>query len=378
VVVTRQILLDGPMVFLCTISLYLLARYAVTQQAGWLYAAGASMGLTAMTKETSLVLLGAIYAFMALTPQLKVTPRRLAGSIGALAAVFVLFPLSLKLAGASETGGNYLAWQLFRRPNHDFGFYISEVPKAMGFLVVLAVIVGLVRLRKSATWRETLLLAWIAVPAVFFQLWPVKGFQYLLPIAPAVAVLAGYVLARWLSATPKPGHRTIWTDRRVAIGAIAVISASLLIASVGRIEAAGTTFLAGSGGVPGGREAGSWIEQHVPKGAQMLTVGPSMANILEFYGHRQAYGLSVSPNPLNRNPSYKPIVNPDQAIRANDLQYLVWDAYSASRSKFFSAALQRYADRYHGRVVHTETVDVKSADGKTVKKPVIKIIEVRP
>ena len=165
----------------------------------------------------------------------------------------------------------------------------------------------------------------------------------------------------------------------MAIGATALICLTLLVSTLGRIDPAGSsTFLAGSGGVPGGREAGRWIEGHVPKGAQLLAVGPSMANILQFYGHRKAYGLSVSPNPLNRNPSYQPISNPDQAIRANDLQYLVWDAYSASRSKFFSKSLMRYADRYHGRVVHTETVTVESADGHSVKKPVIRIIEVRP
>jgi hypothetical protein len=377
VVVTRQILLDGPMVLFATLSLYLLARFAVTQQPTWLYAFGAAMGLTAMSKETSLVLLGAVYAFLALTPQMRVAPRKLLGSLAALGGVLILFPLSLKLAGAAETG-NYLAWQLFRRPNHDFMFYLTEVPKAIGFGVVAAAIAGLWMLRKKGTWRETLLVAWIAVPSVFFQLWPVKGFQYLLPIAPAVAVLAGRALGRWLEARPS-GPRTLWTDRRVAIGATALICVMLLVSTLGRIDPAGSsTFLAGSGGVPGGREAGEWIEGHVPKGAQMLAVGPSMANILQFYGHRKAYGLSVSPNPLNRNPSYKPISNPDRAIRSNDLQYLVWDAYSASRSKFFSKALLRYADRYHGRVVHTETVMVDSADGRSVVKDVIRIYEVRP
>ena len=378
VVVTRQILLDGPMVLFATLSLYLLARFAVSQQPTWLYAFGASMGLTAMSKETSLVLLGAVYAFLALTPQLRVAPRKLLGSLAALGGVLILFPLSLKLAGAAETGGNYLAWQLFRRPNHDFLFYLSEVPKAIGFGVVAAAIAGLWLLRKKGSWRETLLVAWIAVPAVFFQLWPVKGFQYLLPIAPAVAVLAGRAMARWLAARPS-GPRRLWTDRRVAIAATGLICAMLLVSTLGRIDPAGSsTFLAGSGGVPGGREAGEWIEGHVPKGAQMLAVGPSMANILQFYGHRKAYGLSVSPNPLNRNPSYQPISNPDEAIRSNDLQYLVWDAYSASRSKFFSKSLMRYADRYHGRVVHTETVTVETAGGASVQKPVIKIIEVRP
>ncbi len=378
VVVTRQILLDGPMVLFATLSLYLLARFAVTQQPAWMYAFGAAMGLTAMSKETSLVLLGAVYAFLALTPQMRVAPRVLLKSIAALVGVLLLFPLSLKLAGATETGGNYLAWQLFRRPNHDFTFYMAEVPKAIGLGVVIAAIAGLWLLRKRNSWRETLLIAWIAVPVVFFQLWPVKGFQYLLPIAPAVAVLAGRALAHWGAGRDR-SVRTLLTDRRVAIAATALISVSLLVATMGRIDPAGSaTFLAGSGGVPGGREAGQWIEGNVPEGAQLLAVGPSMANILQFYGHRKAYGLSVSPNPLNRNPSYQPISNPDQAIRSNDLQYLVWDSYSASRSKFFSRSLLRYADRYHGRVVYTGTVTVKSADGRSVRQPVIRIYEVRP
>lgn len=110
----------------------------------------------------------------------------------------------------------------------------------------------------------------------------------------------------------------------------------------------------------------------------MLALGPSMANIIQFYGHRKVYGLSVSLNPLHRNPIYEPVRNPDLKIRRNELQYLVWDSYSAARSDFFAQRLLRYAERYHGRVVHTESVEVRSDDGAVVEKPVIVIYEVRP
>src|SRR3989304_3639835 len=40
VVVTRQVLLDGPMVLFATISLYLLARFARSEQPVWLYLSG--------------------------------------------------------------------------------------------------------------------------------------------------------------------------------------------------------------------------------------------------------------------------------------------------------------------------------------------------
>ena len=78
------------------------------------------------------------------------------------------------------------------------------------------------------------------------------------------------------------------------------------------------------------------------------TVRPGLAAIGKTC---EAYGLSVSPNPLTRNPSYEPIVNPDRAMRTNELQYIVWDSYSAARSRFFSDKVLRYAERYHGRVV---------------------------
>jgi hypothetical protein len=98
-----------------------------------------------------------------------------------------------------------------------------------------------------------------------------------------------------------------------------------------------------------------------------------MANIVQFYGHRRAWGLSVGPNPLRRNPAYDPLPNPDLAIRNNAVQYLVWDAFSAARTPFFTAKLLKYSKRYHGRVLHTESVT--TADG--VRKPLIVLYGVR-
>jgi hypothetical protein len=136
--------------------------------------------------------------------------------------------------------------------------------------------------------------------------------------------------------------------------------------------------LAGSGGVPGGREAGGWIEANLPEGSRLMTVGPSMANLVRFYGHRTAFALSVSPNPLSRNPSYEPVDNPDRELRNGDLHYVVWDAFSAARAPFFGERLMRYVHKYKGVAVHTETIDVPGPDGRTSPKPVIIVYEVRP
>jgi 4-amino-4-deoxy-L-arabinose transferase-like glycosyltransferase len=379
VIISRQMLLDGPMTFCTTLTLYALARFAKTQKGAWLCATGVGLGLTFLTKETGMILAGAVFAFLALSPEIRVRIRDLALALACMVLLIATFPVSLALAGGAKTAQSYLIWQLFRRPNHDWDFYLTNVPVVMGLLLILVAALGLWMLRRERTWREKLLLAWIVVPVVFFQLWPTKGFQYLLPIAPAIAVLAARTLSSLTIRRFNPLRRWRFGLRWAQAIAVIVLALTLLLPSWNAAQASSDqVYMAGTGGIPGGRESGLWIRDNVPQGARMITIGPSMANVLQFYGHRKAYALSVSPNPLRRNPSYDPVVNPDLQIRTSQIQYLVWDSFSATRSPFFAQSLQKYIDRYQGRVIHTETVPAPMASGGTAQTPVIVIYEVHP
>ena len=409
VIVTRQIILDGPMTFCATLSLYLLARFATSHRPEWLYAAGAAVGLTFLTKETGIIIVGGVYAFLALSSEIRLRLRDLALSLGCMGVVMAAFPLAVNLAGGAKSAQNYFIWQLFRRPNHEWSFYPTTVTMAIGPLIILLALAGLWWLRREGTWREKLLLAWIMVPVGFFQLWPTKGYQYLLPIAPAVAILAARALAQWepewppqlgrwrplvpglgrlrlAGAGPRHWHLVVpglerWSGvvpiaRLVVVGVVAL---TLLVPSWTHVQKVNTTtFLAGTGGVPGGREAGEWIKANVPEGANLLTIGPSMANVLQFYGHRKAYGLAVSPNPLRRNPSYEPVINPDLQFSSGELQYVVWDAFSAARSPAFARKLDDYRKRFNGREVHKQVVTTTTPEGITINEDIIRIYEVHP
>lgn len=377
VIVTRQFLLDGPLTLLTTLALYCLARFGHANRHAWLYAAGAVLGLSILTKETAIVFLAATYAFLALAPEIEVRLRHLAIAMLALGAVVACFPLSLALAGGggASTAQQYFVWQLLRRPNHELLFYPTVVPPALGIVLVGLAILAVWTYRGAFDWRSRLLLAWALVPIVFFELWPTKGFQYLLPVAPVVAIVAARLLVDWSPRTV-PG----WLDRiprplRLARAlAIALVVGSLVIpsASVVLSEQTGPV-LAGGGGVPGGRAAGQWIDLNLPSTARLITIGPSMGNILQFYGHRPARALSVSPNPLKRNPSYEPILNPDLSLRTGDFQYLVWDAYSAARTTHFAGRLLDLVRRYDGRLVHTVS---RSSGPSGPPAPVIEIYEI--
>jgi hypothetical protein len=136
-------------------------------------------------------------------------------------------------------------------------------------------------------------------------------------------------------------------------------------------------FLAGTGGLPGGREAGRWIEANLPADAQLLAIGPSIANVLEFYGQRHVSALSVSSHPSNHNPAYIPVPNPDLAVRQGRFQYLVWDSYTANRTPNFNAKIIDLVRRYHGVAAFTSTVEVRAKTGTAVDTPVIIIYRVR-
>jgi len=339
------------------------------------------MGLTVLSKETSIILVAGIYAFLALTPELRVRLKDLVISLACMAFVALPFPLSLKLAGGngSQRAHQYLVWQLFRRPNHSFSFYPTTVPQAIGPLLLVAAVLGFLVLRRSHPWRERLLAAWVIMPCLFFQLWPVKGFQYLLPIAAPVAILAARTVVLWRPQVALTSGRVRAVAQHLNLVIVVVMALSLAIPAWQRIQVrVSDEFLAGSGGLPGGRETGNWIRSNTPTGSTIMAIGPSMANVVEFYGHRQAYGLSVSPNPLHRNPSYDAINNPDAQLRAGDIQYVVWDSYSGARSSYFSDKLVAYAKKYHGRIVHTETVPVPAGKGIIVDKPVIIVWAVHP
>ncbi len=362
IVVTRQVLLDGLMTLCSTFTLCALAQHAMTHSTRWLYAAGLLMGLTFLAKETGIILIAAVYLFLALSPSIEVRLKDIIIALLLCLAMIAIFPLVISLAGVARTGQNYFIWQLLRRPNHGWEFYVATVAPTIGVMLILSAIAGLASRWKRRTWRETLLVAWIIVPVVFFQLWSVKGFQYLLPTAPALAVLSA---TTFIALIDKAGEclgigRLHFSCRGLGWAGAIIVALSLAAPSAYVVFAApNTRGLAGTGGLPGGRETGLWFKQNTLKDSQVLAVGPSIANLIQFYGHRKTHMLSISINPLERNPAYDPVLNPDLELRNGEIHYIVWDAYSASRSHFFSDKLLKYVNRYNGRRVHTEYVEGK-------------------
>lgn len=386
VVVSRQMLLDSPEMTLWLLATYFLARYAVAGVPRWLYAAAFTAGLTVLAKETAVLAVVVGIAFALMTPRVKLGARRLAIAAGAFLLAIIPYPATILLSGASETARQFFLWQVLRQPNHTGTFYLEVLANGFGPVLLILIVLGIVAAIRLAGWQDRLLLAWVFVPLAFFEAWPVKGYQYLLPIAPALVLLAARTIdAPW---TTWYGARLgrLGLDQARLLGARAFASmvvpvllvvslAPSTLAIVATTSAQGS--LAGTGGLPGGREAGAWIRENVPTGAKFMTIGPTMSNIIQFYGQRRSLALSVSPNPQRRNPAYEPILNPDRAIQTLEIHYAAFDVWSAARSPFFTATLRRYIIKYHGRLLYEQHAVIREADGTLRDQVVIQIYQLR-
>jgi type IV secretory pathway TrbD component len=387
VAVSRQILLDGPEMTMWLLATYFLARYAASGLPRWLYAAAFAAGLTVLAKETAVLVVVVGIAFGLMTPAVRLGAQRL----GIAAAAFLLalspYPASILLSVAGDTARQFLLWQILRQPNHTGTFYFEVLGSAIGPVLLVLAALGVIAAVRTGGWQDRLLLAWVFVPLAFFETWPVKGYQYLLPIAPALALLAARTLDAPWTTWFGDRFRRLGLHPQHMLGARAL--ASILVPALLLLSLAPTTIatvmttsaqgsLAGTGGLPGGREAGLWIRDNVPPGATFMTIGPTMSNIIKFYGQRKSYGLSVSPNPLRRNPAYDPILNPDRSLQTLQIHYAAFDVWSASRSPFFSATLRRYITKYKGRLVYEQHAVTRDLDGTVQDQVVIQIYQLRP
>ncbi len=365
VTISRQVLLDGPAVAFTVFSLWLLARWVRKGGMLWLASSAALLGVAILSKETMVVMAGGAAAFMLVSRRVAHPLRSLVIFGGSIALVSAWGIAALVLTSHAATGGDYIAWQLTRSSNHALAFYLTTVTPAMGWLVV-GCAAGTLMQRRNRNWQGLLLGAWALAPIVFFQLYPLKGFSYLLPAAPPIALLAARFLRtfRWGGRLSEEGARIARSALSTAIAASLAIGVWATVFS----SPAGAG-MAGTGGLPGGREAGRWVAANLVPGTGLMTLGPSMANVIEFYSHYPAQGLSVSTDPLHRNPAYTPITNPDLAIRDGQFSYLVWDAYSAARSPSTSARMSKLLTRYHARAVYM---------GREGRMSVIVIYQVHP
>ena len=321
------------------------------------------VGLAVATKETSILFVAVIGLFVGWSGALRGLGRRkVLGWAGVFSVVVASFFLTRMLFG--HNGGGYVVYQFLRPPNHPWWYLPVVLWEFVTPPVIAFALIGLATMARRRSVADKLVLSWALVFSAFFQAWPTKLFPYAMAVTPALVVAAATGIRSTASAIGASFGRA-----RTHAGAIATsVLAGVLVATLlpPAVLAAGNSIDREEGPLEtdvevqdfvGGREMGRWAAESSPPGAVYLTIGPSVGNILSFYGHREWYALSVSREPSLRNPAYRPLVNPDLAIRQLRVHYAVWDAYSADRSGFYSGMLLRLVRNHGGWPVFSAWID---------------------
>jgi hypothetical protein len=288
VLLGRLALLDSTLVFLFSLSLMFFAKWLMTGRDRWLYAFAAALAWTIQAKVTGGLVLVIAVNYLLVSRQLGLLSVRRVLLAGLAFTVFFI-PVLVQLALKGDQLLEFLADSGDRVAHVPWYYYIDKLISFEGFVTPLIWLIGIGLALKRWTTGDRLLLFWVLVAAMFFQFYPLKAFNYLLPLIPALSVLAGRavhdIAVEFVAWSRRP--RRIGARLGLSVGRTATVLAGCAI-----FAATASPVLAAvkSDSYFGLREAALWLKKNTSKDAGVMTLSKGSAQYaLSFYAKRDAY-----------------------------------------------------------------------------------------
>jgi 4-amino-4-deoxy-L-arabinose transferase-like glycosyltransferase len=365
IIVSRQVLLDVPLSFFSTLTLFFIIRY-LRQDKGiyWLYLIGVSSGLSFLSKEVGIFVLIASIVSLVLTRKFGLKKSAILGGSFLLATSPFWIPI-LTIPEAQQTALSYWQWQTSRDQNQPDTFYLTILFRdALGFVLTGMFVFSSFYLWKVGRLKDPpiiVLMIWIGVTLLLFQLLPIKGFHFAQSLVPPLVLLSMSIL---------DGR---WTRRMKSYRSLVIVLIPLILVTSGPILnylfQIYTPPLAGSGGIPYVREAALWIRDNIPGDNIILTLDATSANIIKFYANKEVFSLHS-----NKNPAYTEIGNPDLHILNDQIRYLVLQPNIVENYPHLKEEVDQLRDlakKYGGVPVHIENQTYAGKNGEILFRPAI-------
>ena len=373
VLLGRLALLDSTLVFLFSLSLLFFAKWLMTGRDRWLYAFAAALAWTIQAKVTGGLVLVIAVNYLLVSRQVGLLSMRRVLLAGLVFTVFFI-PVWVQLALKGDQLLEFLADSGDRVARVPWYYYLDKLTTFEGFVTPLVWLAGIALAMRRWTTGDRLLVFWVLVTALFFQFYPLKAFNYALPLIPALSVLAGRVVhdlavsfIRWARRPRSVGARlglSLGRTATIVAGcAIFAASASPVIASVK------------SDSYFGLREAALWLKENTSKDAGVMTLSKGSAQYaLSFYARRDAYPFgrfrlaTVLPGGKVLNPTPSPDGGPSAdwsshwppiLIEKREVSYLVYytnEGDDPPENPLVDSAHQerfrRFIESYGGQLKH--------------------------
>ncbi len=392
----RLALLDSVLTFFFCAAMLCAVKWISTRHSGWLYGFAATAALTLQAKVPGGLVLLVLAGYLLLARSLhELTLRRLLVA----AAVFIaaLTPALVQLAVNGPVFLDFLSTSVRRASDVPWYYYGRVLISYEGPLMLALWITGIAFAIGRRSRADALLLLWLLAVIGFYELYPLKAFNYLLPAIPALSILSGRALGallQWLEQhICRPRAHTLrlpgrplgallqWLEqhiRRPRARTLRLLSAGALSLVVVATAVPYLQRTLRDSSFVGLRDAAMWMGAKTPPGAGVMTISHGSAQyVFEFYAHHNAYPFgrfnlatvlpggriirASAPAPGARTP--RDWINrwPRSLIASGKVSYLVYYTTATDdppeESQVVETSTQRQfrllIERYGAKLVHT-------------------------
>ncbi len=378
VVISRMALMDSTATFFFFASLLLLTRWLKFSKSRDLYVSLVFAAISTLTKITAVLIFPIIAISLALRPSYRITRAKLSGAVIYLLPLAVLAASYLMVNSGTTTVG--IEFQFSRASTHPIGdgafalpkydYYLTQILAYQGYVfLALVVLAGLYAVWKG-TFGDHLVLATVLLPLTFFELYPLKGFQFVLPSIVAMSLLVGRLFASLLwKLDSEIGWRRLQRLRPKRI--VQVGAGIVFVVMIATLTIQAATVIEYNGFYTGARELAYWLRDNTPSDAKFVTSISGLANIVQYYSLKPAYPVlylgQVNPDPN---------VNIDQLVGNGTVRYVILDDFSTSLLKPFAThaldvrlKLAEYISNEHGELIYIHYVTYKDPNLGDVTAP---------
>jgi hypothetical protein len=191
IAIGRLALLDSTMVFFLTLSMFFLAKWLRKNEKRplWMYLFAVSTALAIMTKTVAFLIIPIAILAIVFSRQIRKISLRNAGT-AVLVFIATLTPAIYQLISSYDIYMEFFSQGTSRVTNVPATYYIDKLVQNAGaaFLIVMSLGIAVALFYRKK--EDVFCLLWVGIVFAFFQIQPIKGWNYLLPIIPVATILA--------------------------------------------------------------------------------------------------------------------------------------------------------------------------------------------
>jgi 4-amino-4-deoxy-L-arabinose transferase-like glycosyltransferase len=289
----RLALLDSTVTFFVTLVMLCLLTWHLSGRTRWLAGLGIMAAIATQAKVTSVLVVPIVVLFLLITGDWRRLRLRQT-FLALLLSLPALTPVAVQVAVDHAELANFLAASTKRASDVAWYFYLDQLWQAESLVMCAILGLGVLSTALRRDSRDLLPATWLGMFALFLQLYPLKGFNYLLPAMPPLALLAGRSLDGWLAwaalhvrwpveAGPGRPRRGLFGLRPVIVAAAAGLAICLTQLSAVRLAMSDQA----SAGM---REAAYWLQAQGAQRAGVMTLSHGSGQyVLSFYGGIDSY-----------------------------------------------------------------------------------------